>query len=127
MVILLHFMKNLDTGMRRLGFLDILISDCAKIENNDSENMWKELLKEAQTKQEQWFRILENNRNMQREVGRLSEGSAPRYIKLATELGMLTEGIFKNITNSGMILRHMRNIPFFLSEGQKIQIMKEVF
>ena len=123
------FIRNLDTGMRRLGFLDVLISDCiTPTELMDANTLGSRLWDKIRDKQLDWLQELARRRGLKNEVGRLSPATAARYVKLASELGFLTEGPNKSLSDLGKTFGAFRRSRFYLDEnpGQRLLYLREI-
>lgn len=113
--------------MRRLGFLEVLLCDCASSDRVTQETVGNMLWELARKNQEMWLRKLGEQRGFGREVGKISNRIAGRYVKLGAELELLTEGPLKTLTDLGRLFRLFRKEPFYinLNIGQQIILIRE--
>lgn len=114
--------------MRRLGFLEILICDCASSNRLTQETLGSKLWNLVAGKQDKWLTKLGIMRGLESvEVGRITGKIAGRLVKLATDLGLLTEGPFKALTDLGRLFKLFRREQFFigLNLGQQIILTRE--
>ncbi len=126
----MEFLRNLDSGMRRLGFLQILITKCMKegeffSDRELGDNLWEW----ARKNQDSMLMELGAKRGLKKsEVGRISEKIASRYVKYATEVGFLTKGSEKQLTDSGRLFQIYNTKDFFLEDnpGQKILLLFKI-
>lgn len=124
----MHFLRDYDTGMRRLGFLEILVGDCSGSSRIATENLGNMLWSIARENQDEWLNELAKTRGLKRvEVGRITQRIAGRFVKLATEFGLLTEGSLKTLTDLGRLFKLFRKKRFFIDSnvGQEIILIRE--
>ena len=80
------FIRNLDSGMRRLGFLDVLITRC--IERNeqvDANFLGERLGSWANKWQTKFLEKLAHERHLKKEVGAITRRTASRRSKEENE------------------------------------------
>jgi len=111
--------------MRRLGFLQVLIGRCViKNEMNSGNQLGERLSEWANQYQIVCLQKLANKRKITRkiEVGHITEKIAVRYVKYATEIGYLTKGTEKQLTDNGRLIKMFHEKDFFIEEniGQQI-------
>jgi len=123
-----QFIRNLDSGMRRLGFLEILLCECIKKgEHSDYRQIGELLWQWAEKNQPELLVNLGKKRNLKNnEVGKISARTASRYVKFASEMGFLTKGIEKELTETGRLFQTYRIKPFLIEDnpGQRILILQ---
>jgi len=124
----LSFIRNYDTGMRRLGFLEVLLCDCVGSNRSTQEFLGEMLWNIVEEKQKKWLEKLGKMRGLEDiEVGRITTRTTGRFVKLATELGLLTEGPLKTLTDLGKLFTLFRRKQFFIDHnlGQQIILIRE--
>ena len=124
----MHFLRDYDTGMRRLGFLEILVGDCSSSSRIPTESLGSVLWSIAKENQDGWLNELGKNRGLKRaEVGRITQQISGRFVKLATEFELLTEGSLKTLTDLGRLFKLFRKKRFFIDSnvGQEIILIRE--
>jgi len=110
--------------MRRLGFLEVLLSNCInEYELMSANELGKRLGAWAQKNQDDYIEILRVKRNLEKEVGKISEKTASRYVKYATEIGFLTQGTDKRLTDRGRLFQSFHVKDFLISESKGQQIL----
>lgn len=114
-----QFIRNLDSGMRRLGFLEVLICDCIEKDEQLSEKyLGERLWAWADDNQKTILDELGNKRGIgKEEVGKISPNTADRFVKYATEVGFLTAGTEKQLTDNGILFQTYRNKTFLIDEN----------
>ena len=126
----MNFIKNYDSGMRRLGFLEILVCDCSNLRYATYENLGSKLWELVKDNQNEWLTQLGGRRGYEgAEVGKITKRIAGRFVKLGTELGLLTEGQLKTLTDLGRLFKLFRRKRFFIDAnlGQQIILIREFF
>ena len=125
-----QFIRNLDSGMRRLGFLEILLCECIKKgEHSDDKHIGESLWQWAEKNQTEFLEKLGKKRGLEKnEVGKITERTASRYAKFAMEIGFLTKGIEKELTETGRLFQRFRKKPFLIEEnpGQIILVLQSL-
>jgi len=114
-----QFIRNLDSGMRRLGFLEVLICDCIERDEQLSEKyLGERLWAWADDNQKTILVKLGNKREIGKvEVGKITPKTASRFVKYATEVGFLTAGTEKQLTDNGILFQSYRNETFLIDEN----------
>lgn len=115
--------------MRRLGFLEVLVCDCVEPgEPADAQVLGERLWQEVSDKQDSYLQDLAKRRGLGSEVGRITSRIANRYVKLATEMGLLTKGDNKTLTDLGRTFKSFRREAFFLDRnpGQRLLYIREL-
>lgn len=120
-----QFIRNLDSGMRRLGYLEVLICDCIKKGEQTADKYLGEALGEwAEKNQLEFLESLGKRRKLKgKEVGKITERTASRYVKYATEIGLLTKGPEKELTDMGRLFQSYRNNVFLIEKNPGQQIL----
>lgn len=116
--------------MRRLGFLEVLVCDCVESgEPVDAQLLGEKLWQKVEDRQTIWLQDLATRRGLNNEVGRITSRIASRYVKLATEIGLLTRGDNKTLTDLGRTFKSFRREEFFLDNnpGQRLLYVRELF
>lgn len=114
--------------MRRLGFLEILVSDCSSSIHVATDSLGSTLWSSVREKQDEWLAELGITRGLRGpDVGKITPRTTERFVKLATELGLLTDGPLKALTDLGRLFRLFRKKAFFINSnlGQQIILIKE--
>lgn len=114
--------------MRRLGFLEILVGDWTGSTRIATETIGSMLWNFARENQDEWLKELGRRRKLEgAEVGKITQRIAGRFVKLATEFGLLTEGPLKTLTDVGRLFRLFRKTQFFIDSnvGQQVILIKE--
>ncbi len=118
------FIRNLDSGMRRLGFLEVLICDCvSKGEQSLDKYLGEKLWDWAKQHQQKFLEDLGSERGVKVEVGRITELTASRYVKHATDIGLLTTWSEKQVTDSGRMFQKYRRVVFLVNKNPGQQIL----
>ncbi|MCH7561122.1 MAG: hypothetical protein IIC67_07130 [Thaumarchaeota archaeon] len=119
------FVRNLDSGMRRLGYLEVLICDCIiKGEQTSGKYLGESLWSWAKENQPEFLDKIGKNRKLNREeVGKITEKTASRYVKYATEIGLLTKGTEKELTDAGRLFQNYRKHRFMIENNPGQQIL----
>ena len=90
--------------MRRLGFLEVLLSSCiSENQNLTAEQLGEKLSRWSDENQEKFLNKLAKQRGKEHEVGSITKRTASRFVKFATELGLLTSGSEKQLTDWGRL------------------------
>lgn len=110
--------------MRRLGFLEILLSKCiAENEMMSADYLGERLWEWARNHQKEYLEILRAERGLKKEVGTIAERIAWRYVKYATEIGFLTQGTDKQLTDLGRLFKFFHKKDFLISQNKGQQIL----